>query len=847
MKDILDLLTDDRIVNYGLVAISCILLFNLFIWGCLSFIIVIIAIACGYYMFDYALKNQNLNTTSRSENIFDKTKIYKCNDCKNCISSEVHLKCLNQETPWKGLLIPEQIDSSIDKLLSKIIKVYIENWYDNISNDPHFIKEIKQVIRFATSVLLKRFLQLDLEDIVLYKVIPICLSHIRHCQRMEKGEKIAYHYAISNRKVEIMYLKKVSSSLLPFIIRQTDLQCTIFYTLVRELLSLWVLLPISDVICNPINIAFTWSKLSKSSIISTNATCKDKKVEFLSKFIAENQNYPVQLEMRSIFKDSTILSAFTAFLKRKGAVHLLQFCLDVDQFNKRMLKPEISSQELDMLYRDAWDIFSVYFSSHSPDCINFDPELVSQLRKVLSKDVIKLQNSKPLYQAYEQTYSILQNSYWIEFHNSDEYFSWICGPRNIPEAGSSQESSNNEKKNCASKLSRKLNRIKGAMKSSTIYDGQFDSLSSECDPEYGEDLSVDSEIINGERDLSTWKVTDVTSAMKLESGSNGGQSLVFFITVETVKNDLIKQWCVERRLADFYTLKSKLTEFHGVFVDARLPSRRILLQKTENNDIYMQFLNQLLQKPELRGSDLLHMFLTSIDNFEDSESAIGRLLRKSMPMALRKERGQNLESFISIFMASIETKLKQRYEWKDLSEHPPERKFKIAENPIFGNNLNIIKDENQTTLEEISEQIKFPYTPINCIIFFGVHVYNMSNAVVRLILAVQSICGNIVDSIIQRYISLRIVRSITPSKISNLIELLENLLFPGDDAPQKTDHQISVEHLKLLNNSVFFPLYMCLYQCTQNSVMNKQLFYRLLDVLLAEMFPELRTQLNEQL
>jgi len=71
--------------------------------------------------------------------------------------------------------------------------------------------------------------QLGLEDIVLYKVIPVCLSHIRHCQRMEKGEKIAYHYAISNRKVEIMYLKKVSSSLLPFLIRQTDLQCMYEY------------------------------------------------------------------------------------------------------------------------------------------------------------------------------------------------------------------------------------------------------------------------------------------------------------------------------------------------------------------------------------------------------------------------------------------------------------------------------------------------------------------------------------------------------------------------------------------------------------------------------------------
>jgi len=428
---------------------------------------------------------------------------------------------------------------------------------------------------------------------------------------------------------------------------------------VRELISIWVLLPISDVICNPSNLVSTWTKLSKSSVFKENTTLKDEKVEFLSKFIDDNEYNRVQLEMRTIFKDSTILFAFMNFLKRKDAVHLLQFCLDVEQFNKRMLRPEISSQELDMLYKDAWDIFSVYFSAHSPNCISFDIELVSQLRKVLSKDVIKLQNSKPLYEAYDQTYFVLENRYWKEFHNSDEYFSWMCGPRNILDTGSLQKPLSNEKKYIFSKL--KINRIKGALKSSTVYDGHLDSLSSECNTEFGEDLSIESEIINSERDLNTWKVTDVTSSIKLDSGSNGGQSLVFFITVDTIQNGSLKQWCVERRLADFYTLQSKLTEFHGVFLDARLPAKRILTQKTENNEIYMQFLNQLLQKPELRGSDLLHMFLTSIEDFDDSESAIGRLLRKSMPLALRKERGQNLESFISTFMTSIESKLKQRY------------------------------------------------------------------------------------------------------------------------------------------------------------------------------------------
>lgn len=37
---------------------------------------------------------------------------------------------------------------------------------------------------------------------------------------------------------------------------------------------------------------------------------------------------------------------------------------------------------------------------------------------------------------------------------------------------------------------------------------------------------------------------------------------------------------------------------------------------------------------------------------------------------------------------------------------------------------------------------------------------------------------------------------------------------------------------------------MCLFKCTQNSVMNKQLLYRILDALLEEIFPELKTQMN---
>lgn len=66
---------------------------------------------------------------------------------------------------------------------------------------------------------------MNVEEIISYKVLPICLSHIKHCQQVEKKEKIAYHYAVSNRNFEIMYLKKISSRVLPFVTRQNDFQC----------------------------------------------------------------------------------------------------------------------------------------------------------------------------------------------------------------------------------------------------------------------------------------------------------------------------------------------------------------------------------------------------------------------------------------------------------------------------------------------------------------------------------------------------------------------------------------------------------------------------------------------
>lgn len=73
---------------------------------------------------------------------------------------------------------------------------------------------------------------------------------------------------------------------------------------------------------------------------------------------------------------------------------------------------------------------------------------------------------------------------------------------------------------------------------------------------------------------------------------------------------------------------------------------------------YEDFLTKLLQKPALKGSDLLHTFLTSEQDFTLMVTAgvtgVGDLgnIYQSVAYKLRKEKGQHLDSFMNTFMAS---------------------------------------------------------------------------------------------------------------------------------------------------------------------------------------------------
>lgn len=165
----------------------------------------------------------------------------------------------------------------------------------------------------------------------------------------------------------------------------------------------------------------------------------------------------------------------------------------------------------------------------------------------------------------------------------------------------------------------------------------------------------------------------------------------------------IKNWTIHRKDEDFYTLKVKLLEFHGEneLADISLPSRRNTNTVEYRRSKYEEYLRKLLLKPALRGSDLLHTFLTCEHDFTFMVNAavpVGDLgnIYQSVAHKLRKEKGQHLDGFMSMFLASTGRAKPNKFEWgEQVEEKEPNEQMvydpipKTIHNYVFNDNFGV--------------------------------------------------------------------------------------------------------------------------------------------------------------
>ncbi len=172
---------------------------------------------------------------------------------------------------------------------------------------------------------------------------------------------------------------------------------------------------------------------------------------------------------------------------------------------------------------------------------------------------------------------------------------------------------------------------------------------------------------------------------------------------KAVKSDEVAEvptWFVKRKYDEFYVLDTRLREFHGEAigvsemtrsgVSLNLPAKqRIMFLQSDAkileylNSVKMEFskyLQGLITNPILSMSQLVRSFLDPSSTefgssiFNDITS-LGKIV-KGVPLKLRFERGQSLDSFLLVLMQSV----------KDPKPKPGKIE-KIAED-IIGESLN---------------------------------------------------------------------------------------------------------------------------------------------------------------
>lgn len=309
----------------------------------------------------------------------------------------------------------------------------------NYTDDSTFVDELRTSLRFATANILLRYLEIDVGNVIANKMVPCAVKHIDDClQIQEKAERgsvkieqaaISHlgrkmHVCVTNRDNEIEYLRHLTSNILPHILSKYNLKCTNFNTLIREILASWVFLPLMDVIADPniinllVNITFSYKKkptlyksLDRVEILHNFSNYKNVKQAALGS------------DLSRVFKDQELFYSFLQFVKDQGPISLLQFCRNVEDFNLKLLTPELSKLELDVLHKEATQIFHLYLQETSSDFIGCPSHISFSVEKLLNagpNGIPKFRTSTPLYKAYDYAFNILEIEWLPVFFHSDE-------------------------------------------------------------------------------------------------------------------------------------------------------------------------------------------------------------------------------------------------------------------------------------------------------------------------------------------------------------------------------------------------------------------------------------------
>uniref|UniRef100_A0A6Q2YKF3 Sorting nexin 14 n=1 Tax=Esox lucius TaxID=8010 RepID=A0A6Q2YKF3_ESOLU len=611
---------------------------------------------------------------------------------------------LENHQPWLDLKVYSKADASISEVLELVLENFVYPWYRDITDDEACIDELRMTFRFFASVLVRRTSSTDVDvpSIISGKMMKAAMKHVEIITKAKQKVKTTeglqqaaldeygpdIHVALRSRRDELLYLRKLTEMLFAYLMPPKATDCRSLALLMREVMVGSVFLPTMDFMADPDTVNLMVLIFVDKSPPEQATEPPSTLVPFLQKYAdpRTKKTSVLKLELKEIREQQDLLFRFMNFLKQEGAVHVLQFCLTVEEFNDKILRPELSDTELQRLHGEVQHFHETYCLEESVDKINFDPFIVEEIRNVAQgpyQGVVRLQTMRCLFEAYEHVLSLLENVFTPMFCHSDEYFRHLLRGAESPRRDSRinryvlQVAMNTSKRGETFGISRIGSKIKGVFKSTTMEGSLLPYSMVDAEDETVEEATIvveddtPAEISSTPgalRNLSAWSIT--IPYIDLYDDEVKRERVPVFC-IDVVRNDRkevgheTETWSIFRRYLEFYVLENKLTEFHGSFADAQLPSKRIIGPKNceflaSKREEFEEYLQRLLQHPELSNSQLLADFL-SPNSMETQfmekmmpDVNLGKIFR-SVPGKIIKEKGQNLEPFIQSFFNSCES------------------------------------------------------------------------------------------------------------------------------------------------------------------------------------------------
>ncbi|CAF1564117.1 unnamed protein product [Rotaria sordida] len=714
---------------------------------------------------------------------------------------------------------------------------------------------------------------------------------------LKKMFKNDLHIAMYNRQSEIKYLKRLILDLMPIITPKFVYECKGSRHFLSELIACQILIDGIDAICEPntVNRLFhlyfitAIQRRNSPSNIIVNPT--DSSVELLTHFCTMNgpiHKNKLSLQLTDVMYEKELLSQFSRVLDRHGSVGLLSIYItlsdilnDIPSASNILVRKKIHRRlkNIDERYLNRKNSDG-YVSINNPYDLN--DTLINDIKDLIYNhleesvndenienksdnlnQIFDMQHTFSLLSRFHcKIYELVEEKYQRCFLTSDEHFLYMCGRRM-----DSPDYKIIEKKNANGNTQK---RNVSRHYTTTSYKELEEK--DEVNRKYPEDTtSIGSNSSIDERDLNTWRIR-ISGIKELQDNIHSHTKyFVFIIEIRRLdgnnENSLINDdekahWIITRRYQDFYLLEQKLIQFHGVFSDARLPPKRSttfvrnreFLESIKKD--FDNFLRHLLTKPTLRNSELLYNFLTQPDDFTlpNGEDVLAKMFRV-VPRRLRTEKGQYLDPFlVSLINYAEPAKPKVTQPspiFNDIIE------AKLA-NSIYGNNANVTNPIEEFITEDKSTTHELD-SVYDHLIVVAKEIFSASPLLIYLLDLLRIPLKNSFNTFFSQFIDDNVDEIINDEEnIIDVIHALRDVVFPNDVEDKSPTDLVNCDDVvaaaeEFLPKVIKFVLgktniqngLEIIFRYFQDPLLNKQLFYMLLDEILLQVFPELQAHFDK--